>query len=172
MASLNNCLSQIREGGNPDIIVMGDVNIDLAVRAKGHDKTRDTRFLTLNNLSQLIKEPSRVTERSATIIDHIYTNRPEWYPVHGRYDPGLSDHYLIFAARRRHKKEHKTNEVNGRNYRFFNEENFRHDVDSTDWSSVYNAPTSSSAAIAFMEILFGVINKHAPEKLVKSSNDH
>ena len=131
-----------------------------------------TRFLTLNDLTQLIKNPTRVTENSTTLIDHIYTNRPDLYPVHGSCDPGLSDHYLIYASRRRAKEKRKTNEIYGRNYRNFNEANFKHDVDQIDWSDVYNVPTSSSAAVVFREILLGTINKHAPEKMIKSSSDH
>ena len=111
--SLNDCLTEVRDTGTPHIVVLGDVNIDLAMRAKSNDKSKLTRFLTVNDLSQLINCPTRVTDHSETLIDHIYTNRPELYPVHGTCDPGLSDHYLIFAARRRGKKDKKSHEVYG-----------------------------------------------------------
>ena len=121
LASLDDCLASVRDTGSPDIVVLGDVNIDLAMRARTNDKAKLTRFLTVNDLSQLIGSPTRVTNHSQTLIDHIYTNRPELYPVNGSCDLGLSDHYLIFAARRRGKKDKNIHEVYGRSYRNFNE---------------------------------------------------
>ena len=86
--------------GLADVIVMGDFNIDLLSK-RDHKYKRYMQFLKPNKLTQLINTPTRVTTRSKSIIDHIVTNR-EVLCIHKVVvDPGLSDHVLMFTARKR-----------------------------------------------------------------------
>ena len=55
-----------------DILVQGDFNIDLLKPHSSWDST-----ITLLGLTQLVKSPARITQTSATLIDHIYTNNPD-----------------------------------------------------------------------------------------------
>ncbi len=50
-----------------DILVLGDFNIDLLKPHSSWDST-----ITLLGLTQLVKSPTRITQTSATLIDHIY----------------------------------------------------------------------------------------------------
>ena len=50
-----------------DILVLGDFNIDLLKPHSSWDST-----ITLLGLTQLVKSPTRITQKSATLIDHIY----------------------------------------------------------------------------------------------------
>ena len=62
---------------------------------------RRLQFLcSMYQLSQLVDEPTRVTENSATLIDLILTNRPEKMLRSGVFHLGISDHSLIFAVRK------------------------------------------------------------------------
>jgi len=49
------------------ILVLGDFNIDLLKPHSSWDST-----ITLLGLTQLVKSPTRITQTSATLIDHIY----------------------------------------------------------------------------------------------------
>jgi hypothetical protein len=53
------------------ILILGDFNIDLF---KSHLAWEST--ITLFGLKQLIKEPTRITPTSNTLIDHIYCTHP------------------------------------------------------------------------------------------------
>ena len=55
-----------------DILVLGDFNIDLLKPHSYWDST-----ITLLGSTQLVKSPTRITQTSATLIDHIYTNNPD-----------------------------------------------------------------------------------------------
>ena len=57
-------------------------------------------FFTFFSLHQLIKVPTRITCNSATIIDFILGSYPERVTEQGIIDVGLSDHQLIFCARK------------------------------------------------------------------------
>ena len=51
-------------------------------------------------LKQLIKIPLRVTCSSSTIIDHILASFLNRISQQGVIDPGLSDHQIIYCARK------------------------------------------------------------------------
>jgi hypothetical protein len=60
--------------------------------------SRRLQFLSsIYQLSQLVDEPTRVTEISSTLIDLILTNRAENILSTGVIHLGISDHSLIYA---------------------------------------------------------------------------
>ena len=52
------------------------------------------------NISQLITQPTRVKEKSSTLIDHIYTNKPENITEVNVPFYSISDHYPVCATRK------------------------------------------------------------------------
>ena len=54
-----------------DILVLGDFNIDLLKPHSSWDST-----VTLLGLTQLVQSPTRITQTSATLIDHILHKQP------------------------------------------------------------------------------------------------
>ena len=79
-----------------EIIVLGDFNVDLK------NASASTRWIksviTPLGLSQLIKDPTRVEERSSTLIDHLYTNNTNNIRCSFVEECSLSDHYIIVAV--------------------------------------------------------------------------
>ena len=53
---------------------MGDLNCDLSPTVVDHGSSLLMDIADLCNLSQLINEPTRITDSSSTLIDHIFTN--------------------------------------------------------------------------------------------------
>ena len=69
-------------------------------------------FCFTHALEQIITRPTRVTDQTATLIDHIYTNSPNNVSQSGVIDLGLSDHDLIYCTRKTSlPKSHKHNEI-------------------------------------------------------------
>ena len=69
-------------------------------------------FCFTHSLEQIITRPTRVTDQTATIIDHILTNSPDKVSQSGVLDLGLSDHDLIYCKRNTSPpKSHKHNEI-------------------------------------------------------------
>jgi hypothetical protein len=73
------------------IIIMGDININILV--KGSDYKQLLDIANIYNLTITIKEPTRVTDSSATGIDQIMTNLPGYQYQAGVKHNLLSDHY-------------------------------------------------------------------------------
>ena len=52
------------------------------------------------NLVQIIKEPTRVTETTAYVIDHILCNNTEIICLSGVLNIGRSDHFILYCSRK------------------------------------------------------------------------
>ncbi len=71
---LNALQENINECKKEEVCILGDFNINLL---KHDNQSRKlSQITTDHNLSQLIKESTRVTTNTSTLIDHLYTNRP------------------------------------------------------------------------------------------------
>ena len=77
---------------NLEVIIVGDLNCD-CLKATLSQKERLLQFLTVNELEQLIKEPSRVTPSSSTLLDVLITSTPTFFKEAGLINVVLSDHY-------------------------------------------------------------------------------
>ncbi len=89
-------IDKIQENGNPDIILLGDFNQDIA--KAGTARNRVARFCQLNLHTQLMKSHTHVMNVSKSTIDHIYANNADYYVNAGVTDPGMSDHAVIYVS--------------------------------------------------------------------------
>ena len=82
--------------------LVDNLNIDL-LKHEEHRPTSDfVDILYANNMFPLIVKPARVTDKSATLIDHIMTNNSDIYSRHkqGILMSSISDHYALFHIAR------------------------------------------------------------------------
>ena len=109
-------------------ILIGDTNCDFLkpTNYTAHLK----RLIKTYSLAQLIKEPTRTTHTTQTIIDHIITNRPERVYESGVIPCGISDHDLIFMTKkiRSPKSKFAPHIINIRNQNRFDLRAFQHDI--------------------------------------------
>ena len=75
---------------------MGDFNIDITLSTN----SKWMNLIQLFDLSQLISSPTRITQSSSTIIDHIYTSNPE--NITETFVPhyAISDHFTVCFTRK------------------------------------------------------------------------
>ena len=74
--------SAVTEG--TEVLLMGDLNINL-LRSSPNAGTMESLSNEMN-LTQTIRDPTRVTQDSATLIDHIYVSDPQFYSDFGCVD--------------------------------------------------------------------------------------
>ena len=116
--------------------VFGDMNCDYS-KSPSEPHTRKLEFLSSTyQLQQLILEPTRVTNTSATLIDLIFTNETKNIATSGVIHNGMSDHSLIYVVRKciPPKRRPITKEV--RNLKHFVKENFIYDILNTPWQEI------------------------------------
>ena len=77
---------------------MGDLNCDdLPDQDKNSIVAKLRGFYRQYQFRQLIKEPTRTTNRSSILLDHFATNKPDFITSSAAKTVGFSDHDLIFG---------------------------------------------------------------------------
>jgi len=72
-------------------IIMGDFNIEMKVQGYIQDKLRKT--MNSARLSQLVKEATRITSASETIIDLVFSNMD--FHVEVWHESKITDHSMV-----------------------------------------------------------------------------
>ena len=144
----------------PDLVIVGDINIDL--KGRNPNSTIYRNMLKNLGLTQLIMTPTRVTNQSATIIDHILTNREDLYLQGFTVNPGVSDHCLVYTNRKKAKIPRTFHYLKCCSYRNFVDVSFQRDVDVANWERVLNSHDIENASLVFNEILVKIVDRHAP----------
>ena len=80
---------------NHDIILTGDFNIDILSSHKSYTAERLNDMMQLNNLTEIVKEHTRVTDISHTFIDHMYVNNVSHLQEVKVPRMTISDHYAV-----------------------------------------------------------------------------
>ena len=83
-------------------IVAGDVNIDLIKNESNKNISDYLNILVANNFLPVLLMPTRITQTSATLIDHIYyyqgsNSKLDWKSTSGSLFSDLSDHLSHFV---------------------------------------------------------------------------
>ena len=99
---------------------MGDFNKDLSFTNLNMEWSD---FTTSLGLRQLVTQPTRVTDTSSILIDHLYSRNEENLSNVHVAELGISDHYAIFCNRQVNfsfkKNSHKSTKY--RSFKHFDE---------------------------------------------------
>ena len=84
--------------------------------------------MELYQFEQQIKEPTRVTENTSTLIDLAFTNKAEIMVRAQAHHVGISDHSLICITRKLSIPRGEPKMINTRQYKGYNKNNFIADL--------------------------------------------
>ena len=84
---------------NREIIILGDLNFNLVHEQQSATKSW-MRMINARNFQKLITKPTRVTDISETLIDHVYSNIPENVSENAVPNFCLSDHFPVCFTRK------------------------------------------------------------------------
>ena len=109
-----------------EYIVMGDFNIDM----RSCSTSKWLNLIQLFDLTQIVTEPTRITQTSATLIDHVYTNSPGNIVEFVVSKLSVSDHYPVCFSRKINCKlsQHEHITISYRSFKKNNEERFVNDL--------------------------------------------
>ena len=122
----------------------------------------------LHNFKQLINVPTRVTDTSATCIDHIFVNKSEKVNQAGVIESGISDHFITYCTRKiNHEAINKHNTVKARSMKNYCRENFIDKLKDLNWESVFLCSDVNDAWACFKQMFLQIIDDIAPVKEVR-----
>ena len=110
---------------NKKIYLMGDYNIDLIKVDSDANISKYFNHLSSNHILPHINIPTRITDRSKTLIDNIFSNSIT-HNVSGNLTSSISDHmpqFLIFPSSEKISKC-KRNTIYKRNYKNIDKESY------------------------------------------------
>jgi endonuclease/exonuclease/phosphatase family metal-dependent hydrolase len=102
-SELKSIIKQLKNNKH-EVFILGDMNVDFLKYSMHADTEEYLDMLYLNNFIPIITKPTRITEHSSTLIDHIYTNAST-HIVSGIALVDISDHLPTFALYRVYKKK-------------------------------------------------------------------
>ena len=146
-----------------EVILIGDFNKNLLVNNQEASKWLET-FNTYG-LSQLVREPTRVTKTTNTLLDHFYTTNPEHIKTIMVPKIGLSDHFPICITRK-HKAictqtyTHKC--IQYRSQKEYDPDNFIKDLVLVPWSVLDSFEDPNDALNMWTDMYLEVLDRHAP----------
>ena len=158
-------LTRLKELKGHELIIGMDHNFDLL---KSANNNTTSRFLDLNierDLTPCITKPTRVTNRTATLIDNILiSNRLQYNYTPYVVVDDLSDHYpvLVVINNIEHCKKDKVKiakqKIDSKSIGLI-----KHDLNNIDWNCIDNMNVNESFD-CFHSLLTSTIDKHCPKQ--------
>ena len=142
-----------------EFILLGDLNIDYK-KESCHNDIKD--IITGNGLHQVIKDFTRETDTSKTIIDIIITSHKNNIADTIVHITGISDHCLIGINRKINCSRYKPKIIRVRKYTSFNKEKFETDIQNIEWKSIDHYRNLNEKWNHFKPLLESCMNKYAP----------
>ena len=176
---LTNDLNLLDIGRN-EIYLLGDFNINLlqdnkyilkenlACRSKNLVTPllrQYKEFCQTYSLKQLIREATRVTRNSSSLLDHILCSSIEKVSASGTIDIGISDHQLTFCTRKIFKiKSNCHQNVFTRCFKNYDPKKFKISLQKTSFPNYNNFSDIDVAYTDFVVRLTSTIDSLAPLK--------
>ena len=146
-------------------MLLGDFNINL-LNYESHQLTEEfLNDLRLHCFQPYILQPTRITDHSATLIDNIYLNSIEHYPVSGNLIFDITDHLPNFLIINKMRKAIAKLNRYRRDYSTFSEHDLINEVESINWEDVVPAGNDVNQIFdSFYSCISNTIDKHVPLK--------
>ena len=138
-----------------NLLILGDLNSDLKDGCLN-------AFSNVNNLKSLNKEPTCFKNpNNPSCIDLFLTNRSKYFQNTSTIETGISDfHKLVVTVLKMFYKKQKPKIIQCRDYRTFNEQLFRIELDK----ELAKIDLNNAELAEFHNEFLSVLNKHAPIK--------
>lgn len=161
--TLNDNVTELRRTTSGEVVVMGDFNIDLLTHST---QSRNLSQLTSAlNVSQMIQNPTMITNRTKTLIDHLYTDIIHVSYV-GTLDYNLSDHPPIFLIKKKARNSIPFKDLLCRSYREFDEAVFKKNIEAIDFFDIFISNDTNVVWRRLYAHIIAVIDLHCPIKLL------
>lgn len=135
--------------------MMGDFNVDQ------HKDDRMKKIMNNYSFNQVIKESTRVTKDTSTLIDHMYVTNDYNYNAAGVIPFGISYHHLTYIIQKKMKSGSNQHiNIKYRDFKHLNENELMQDMCHVNWDSVQQQTDVSEMWSAFKDKFLEIVDKH------------
>ena len=157
------------------MVLMGDINIDISNSLLLGDKKKYCQINNIHGMQQInTNEYTRITNESATLVDHMATNCPDKVKSSGVIHNGLSDHSMSYLVWKSHQNMSDSNPkyITFRKSKGIDMQLFIADLQEQNWADIESYDTIDQALIKWEELLLKVVNQHMPVKTKRVRKKH
>ena len=124
-----------------------------------------------NEFLPLISRPTRITNRSATLTDNIFTNNHDNLncSISGILVADVSDHFPIFHINRSFTVEETESFLVTRVFNEKNKQKFREAISAVDWTEISNIPDTQNSFSHFHSVLISLQDKCFPKIRIRNT---
>ena len=160
---------ELAKESSQNIICVGDTNDNLLVPNSHLSKSYQT--FEHRNFTQLIKEPTRITPTSATLIDPIYVTCPDLVQASGVHLPFCSDHHATFLELRFTFIKDKFFTRTIWNYDLADFQAYRNGLMLVNWDEMFDNNDIHLASSLITDKILSTARQHIPNKIIKMRPD-
>ena len=123
-------------------------------------------------MTEIIKEPTRITCSTSTLLDYILTNSSEKVSQKGVIDVGISDHQVIYCAKKIKRIKHNMhNQIQVRSLKKYSAETFTNAFKKVQFPNYH---IFSNVNVAYSDLLNKISDttgRVAPIKEIRIKNN-
>ena len=162
-----NLLGHLTATWDGPIVVKGDINIDL-LRPNKPITSQYQDILSSLNLHQHVSKPTRTTDKTSTLIDHIISNLPERNPHTDVLPcPLVSDHDAVYATINIKVTRFQIRHKFIRNLKNFDESSFIEDFKTLPFAASFGVSDPDEKLEILSSLSKECIDRHALSELTK-----
>ena len=148
-----------------DVILLGDLNCNVLGSCSDGQALLD--FCATTNLVQLVKDPTRITETSQSLIDVALTTNENIIYNCKVMSSSISDHNLISLTLKLKPPKTRPTYITTRSYKNFDPLKFADDLAHVPFHMINFFDDFDDKVHAYNSLFMDVLNIHAPVKLTK-----
>ena len=158
------------EAENIESNILGDINCDMMAISPANETRHLIELCESYQYTQLIKEYTRITSSSKSLIDLFLTNEPDKFVTSGVSLIGCSDHNLIYVSRKLACPRSFPRIIESRQYKHFMPDYFMDDMALVPWDLIELIDNPARAWEVWKHSFLAVANLHAPFKKKRVRN--
>ena len=149
---------------NKEVILLGDFNIDLLKCDSNKNVSDFLDIIDSANLLSNITSPTRLTSRSQTLIDNIFSSVINDDCIAGNLISPISDHHSQFLIIPNYTTQNSKKDIYKRNFKHFSSKKFITDLEKLSWDNILNVSEGNvnKSFQNFSNKITDILDKHVP----------
>lgn len=156
-----------------DPILTGDFNVNMLDKESPDFKKLNDSIIEPFDFKQIIDKPTRITDKSKTLIDLLFVKDSNSVKTFGLCDAsGVSDHFFIYMAYNIKKPKFQPVTVTRRDFRKFDLTAFQTAAETVNWENVFNVQDVNDKVSILENTIHGLLDIFAPYRTftIKKAN--
>ena len=148
-----------------DPILTGDFNVNMLNTESSDYKKLNDSLIEPFDFKQIIDKPTRITDKSSTLIDLLLVKDLDKVKAVGLCDAsGVSDHFFTYMAYNLKKPKFKPITVTRRDFRNFDLPAFQHAAETAHWENVFAVEDVNDKVCILENTINDLLDTFAPYK--------